>query len=673
MATFSINGYDSYSGCDILVTARLNNITGLKEQQEEKVYTLGSLQTLSISTHQEKRAVRVIGSMNALDYTMGQRTIGGSLVFAVFDKHFASEMFADLERYTGKTFFLPDELPALDLTITFANEYGRTSRMAVYGVRIINEGQVMSVNDLYTENTYQFVANALEPLRINDGENNNSNNNNQIALSSVSDLNLNNNGILFPSNDILFDYTQDSDLKRVLLSVEIEQPLYRGIEGICRFSLTPNQESGVIKIINQMNRNIVKQIQVSKNNTNHIAFLSEGFYEAWFENNDKILSNTLILAINVINNNIVNFNDTPIIEHVTHDTISIYSNNISHLTAVIGLVDENNITNIQEIELNSRRGTFKNLSPNTKYRIYTKNDTSVSLYTDVFTLQYNNSYTEDFKQYIKNNKSILNKDIDSYSMILNSLTNEEDFIFTLKDIANNNKDLSDLAKEIIFLAIKYKNEFVQICNPNIYEYIPKKDLSNLYGNLINLNEAMKKTNVYYIKNNKEYYEKSYSYSSQINHEGKSNTLYDVMAIDENSVKTPKYYLYNYSDNDKHKIFNIFGQHNILSTIELTQYNTFAVRKHNENVLKCLAVKNNKTININLLKAPYGEMLENNTLKVRFNYSHLINSGNYYLVIANVNEALDVTGFRKIAFNNIDQEVILSSYHTAINSIDTFCL
>ena len=121
MAKFTLNGYNSYSGCDIVVTARLNNIntnTGLAE----KVYTLGSLQTLSVSTHQDKKPVRVIGSANALDYVLGQRTIAGSLVFAVFDQHFATEMFNDLSEATGKSFFLPDELPGLDITISFANE-----------------------------------------------------------------------------------------------------------------------------------------------------------------------------------------------------------------------------------------------------------------------------------------------------------------------------------------------------------------------------------------------------------------------------------------------------------------------------------------------------------------------------------------------------------------------
>ena len=160
MAVFSINGYDSYSGCDIVVTASLPP----SENNESTYFVLGSLQTLSISTHQDKRPVRSLGNMNAKDYVMGQRTIAGSLVFAVFDRHFADKIMKAVE--VG----MPDEIPALDLTINFANEYGRTSVMRVLGVKLINEGQVMSINDLYTENTYQFVALGMEHLKADKEE-----------------------------------------------------------------------------------------------------------------------------------------------------------------------------------------------------------------------------------------------------------------------------------------------------------------------------------------------------------------------------------------------------------------------------------------------------------------------------------------------------------------------
>ena len=53
MATWNQKGYDSYSGCDIVVTARLATLNNSTKKIEEKIYTLGSIQTLSVSTHQE--------------------------------------------------------------------------------------------------------------------------------------------------------------------------------------------------------------------------------------------------------------------------------------------------------------------------------------------------------------------------------------------------------------------------------------------------------------------------------------------------------------------------------------------------------------------------------------------------------------------------------------------
>lgn len=58
--------------------------------------------------------------------------------------------------------FLVDELPPFDVVISLANEYGLRSKLVIYGVRLLNEGQVMSVNDVFTENTYQFMATDIE-------------------------------------------------------------------------------------------------------------------------------------------------------------------------------------------------------------------------------------------------------------------------------------------------------------------------------------------------------------------------------------------------------------------------------------------------------------------------------------------------------------------------------
>lgn len=125
---------------------------------------LGELQTISYSIFQNKAPVRVLGNMNPKDWVFGPRTIAGSLVFAVFNKHWLMDLYDNLKEKAGMKnwHFISDEIPAFDITLTFANEYGFDSRMALYGVRLMNEGQTMSTNDIFIENTYQFVANDIE-------------------------------------------------------------------------------------------------------------------------------------------------------------------------------------------------------------------------------------------------------------------------------------------------------------------------------------------------------------------------------------------------------------------------------------------------------------------------------------------------------------------------------
>ena len=105
------------------------------------------------------------GNINAKDYILGPRTIAGSLVFTVFNRHFAKNIINDINESLDSDYaFLADELPPFDIIMSFANEYGLKGKLVIYGIRLINEGQVMSINDIYTENTYQFVATDIEYL-----------------------------------------------------------------------------------------------------------------------------------------------------------------------------------------------------------------------------------------------------------------------------------------------------------------------------------------------------------------------------------------------------------------------------------------------------------------------------------------------------------------------------
>ena len=152
--------YNTFSGHDMVVTAQIN----LGGTRIAKI--IGSFQTISYSVHNEKAPVRVLGDMNVRRYVFGPRTIAGSLIFTVFDKHWMRELLGTYAKIKSETekYFLIDELPEMNLTISMANEYGQGAVMALYGVTIVNEGQVMSINDIYTENTFQYYARSIDYL-----------------------------------------------------------------------------------------------------------------------------------------------------------------------------------------------------------------------------------------------------------------------------------------------------------------------------------------------------------------------------------------------------------------------------------------------------------------------------------------------------------------------------
>ena len=161
VASNFIPTYRTFSGHDMVVTvqvpiSRNSNITKV----------IGAFQTITYSINNDKYPIRVLGDMNARRYVFGPRTVAGSIVLTVFDRHWMKELLGTYNKIKSETerYFLMDELPAFNITISCANEYGHNAKLALYGVTIVNEGQVMSINDVYTENTYQFFATNVEYL-----------------------------------------------------------------------------------------------------------------------------------------------------------------------------------------------------------------------------------------------------------------------------------------------------------------------------------------------------------------------------------------------------------------------------------------------------------------------------------------------------------------------------
>lgn len=180
--------YSSYSGCDIVASITIPNLN-------LKPYVIGSLQTVSYSIHREVSPVRVLGKINPNGFVSGPRTVAGSLIFTVFDSNLVHKIVKimkegynsrihdttnykseDILQYASKyndriydavssgSYSVMDEMPPFDITISFMNEYGNYSTLVIKGVIIVDEGQVMSIEDMITENTMSYMAHDIQVL-----------------------------------------------------------------------------------------------------------------------------------------------------------------------------------------------------------------------------------------------------------------------------------------------------------------------------------------------------------------------------------------------------------------------------------------------------------------------------------------------------------------------------
>ena len=158
----------SFAGTDItatMVIPAIDRVGGTVSSMD--VLELAEIQTISYSIHRENAPIRTLGHVNPRGFVKGSRTIGGSLIFTVFNEYafYRIKEYRQIMAETG-LFFAPlaDMLPPFDIVLTFFNEYGLGAKMKIYGVTIVDEGQTMSVDDLITEQTYMFMARGIQPM-----------------------------------------------------------------------------------------------------------------------------------------------------------------------------------------------------------------------------------------------------------------------------------------------------------------------------------------------------------------------------------------------------------------------------------------------------------------------------------------------------------------------------
>jgi len=145
--------YNSFSGADMVCSINMPN---------KGPVIFGELSSLSYSIFREKYPVRALGRITMKGYTRAMRTISGIMTFTVFDESIVYRCLEELRR-TGYR-VLMDEMPTFDVTITMANEFGSRSKQVLYGVTTYTEGKVLSIDDIFIQNAYEFYALDIEPL-----------------------------------------------------------------------------------------------------------------------------------------------------------------------------------------------------------------------------------------------------------------------------------------------------------------------------------------------------------------------------------------------------------------------------------------------------------------------------------------------------------------------------
>ena len=668
---------ESFSGCDMVATLLVPDIN---DSTKKHIYAIGELQTISYSIHMERKAVRSIGNINAKDYILGPRTIAGSLVFTVFNRHFAKNIINDINESLDSDYaFLADELPPFDIIMSFANEYGLKGKLVIYGIRLINEGQVMSINDIYTENTYQFVATDIEYL---------SDENKYTRNSSV-------NGKRYLVNDDINSNILEikQKMKKTINSFNDSVYLsYRKINdaninnnGNVKLILTPFKDYGIIKVASA---NYNMEINLGNSNidkNNIVVSLPQGKYTAiWYS--DTITSNSINFTIRYEQSIIKTNLPCPIIEFLTENYCDVLSNVSEHFFI---LYTNLNTGETFKEKLVGKRARLEKLESFTEYKMASCNEdeSSISNYINFKTLEKGFDMYQNFMQFIIYNIKNMKYDIDTYYEIVMK-TKEiyyntynikkyrsiyETFIESLNYY--NNKlatlDSKDFSNEVFYYAeIDRLNKMIAgtkelisisstITNDRVYGYnknfivvnapiLEEKDFCT--NNLLVENNVVA-VDFYRILNNSLQYVKTikknnFIYANQdyyiCNFNDKPNCNYCAYAVNENNFRSSKVTFYTLSEEDKAKALakKYEKDEYINYTLTRTKMNTnFSyldddIDDYTKNRLLIELSKDNNNLTI---KEPIINEIKDDYISIIIDDYEILN--NARLVISELNESL----------------------------------
>lgn len=148
-----------------------------------EVIELGSLYTISHSSHRDLVPGYGLGQANAQGIGRGYRTIAGTMVFLQFNKDALYDLisYAPEDRNAAGWFpLMIDQAPPFNLLLLFSSEaqttyysgdrkykgidISRGSRLVIYGVHFSGQGGTVGVDNLITEEIFNYQALGMSPL-----------------------------------------------------------------------------------------------------------------------------------------------------------------------------------------------------------------------------------------------------------------------------------------------------------------------------------------------------------------------------------------------------------------------------------------------------------------------------------------------------------------------------
>ena len=127
------------------------------------------LQTITVSSTSSLLPVRRIGEKKPISYSTGARTFAGSMIFTVVNKDPLMELFSlDTlnQSATNDGSWHIDSMPPLDCAIIAQNETGGLAVQVIHGIRFTNWGTTYSIDDMYVESSYTYIAEHVTPFVI---------------------------------------------------------------------------------------------------------------------------------------------------------------------------------------------------------------------------------------------------------------------------------------------------------------------------------------------------------------------------------------------------------------------------------------------------------------------------------------------------------------------------